>query len=632
LKLLSEFRKQVNHLGVGNIRQAWFTSFNLSPHFVETYILQALAGQNERMSSIADYEALQQKLLDQDIDIRFFSDEAAIDPSEPKRTSFHFHLVSPEILAPQLGNGVFHPKVIFLCDRDGNAIVGAGSSNLTVSGWGRNREAFLFRKISDVENRNRVLAFFRSLFVGVSAEFPELQISLDNEKASLPNWKFLSSLNGDRLFDHLAEGKGETLSVWSPYFSEDIVEFKRKFVDQQLGADVQMVVYPDLIDDAGYTKIRIPDRSGIKQRLLDCNDIVFRKMHWEDSGSDVAMTHAKLWQFGQRMAVGSWNCTQAGTNVHLYDDSGASTCNVEAGILSTDAIIENVHSQELPVQDCLMPDDQLIREKEDLPKASDRLPFFLEAVFDWRTRLYTLTLKNFPNGESWLMRLPGVKDSVSLQLGDESLVIPGVAVNQLLKKRTYSVQKDGGHNVYTGIVIEKGVRERPAYRFETFSDLLDAWNSGKPEAQNQMQAAVTVKQSEGLEEFGDIALQPEKSVRPDYFRMFRAFQNMREKFTAKPDEGETRRLIQAYPGSLRETAEKIREIVEDKEFSDVFRWLLKMEYQTVLKTAREQAMQHGLEIDWTGLSLSDIQTDITGADSDLISLVVELADYERSAA
>jgi hypothetical protein len=628
LKLISEFRKQIDRLGIDNIRQAWFTSFNLSPHFVETYILQALAGQNERMSSLADYEALQQKLLDQDTDIRFFSDASAIDPSEPKRTSIPFHLVNPRLLGPSLANGVFHPKVMLLRAEDGTTVVGTGSANLTVSGWGRNREVFLFRRINDTINRERVLSFFRRLFGVVSADFPDLQISVSDEEGASPDWRFLSSLNGDRLFDFLKEGRGDVLSVWSPYFSEDIVAFKRSFVDPQFGPNVRMVVYPDVVEDAGYVRVRISDKPDVKAKLAAAQDIAFRKVHWQDAGSDVAMTHAKVWQFGQKTAVGSWNCTQAGTNVHLNDDSGRHSCNIEAGIVLTDAVLDDVAYKELSVQDCLMPDDQLKQEQEALPKGSERLPFFLEVTFDWQSRAFGLKMRGVPGGERWRLSLPGKKSPILLPHGEGEHTVAGVSIGDVMRKRTYAVQQEGDQRVFSGIVVEKGIRERPAYRFETFSDLLDAWNSGQPERKSEMHPPAVAAQTEGFEEIGSYAALPAKSARPDYFRMFRAFQNMQEKFNNGAGGDEVRRLIQTYPGSLVETSEKIRDIVGKGEFSEIFRWFLKMEYQAVLNVARAKADHHGLTIEWDALSLADVEVAVPGAGRDLLALAAKLAEYD----
>lgn len=631
MKLLSDFRKQINRLGVENIRQAWFTSFNLSPHFAETYILQALAGQSERMSTLADYEALQQKLLDQNIDIRFFSDAAAIDPSEPKRTSFNFHLVNPKVMAPQFSHGVFHPKVIFLRSEDGAAIVGAGSANLTVSGWGRNREVFVFKKVNDAVNRDRILSFFKSLFQAVNAVFPPIEIKVDDGNIQPPDWQFLSSLNNDRLIDRLKDGYGDTLSVWSPYFSEDIVAFKRDFIDGQMGPNVKMVIYPDVLEHDGRSRIRMSDKPEVKKKLQECQDIVFRKMQWDDADARINMTHAKLWQFGNGTAVGSWNCTQAGANVHLNLTDGSMPCNVEAGILLTGILLEDVKASNFSIVDCLMPADQLKDEQEELPGESDRLPFFLEVCFDWELRSYMLTIGDLPGDENWLLTLPGKPEPVRLSSENKTLSADNLTVNALMRKRTYIVRKQGDQTDYSGIIIEKGVRERPVYRFDNFGDLLDAWCAGKPEQKTEMHTPRASRQAEGLEEIAGASVQ-EESHSPDYFRMFRAFQNMRDKFSEDPDSYETRRLIQTYPGSLFETSEKIQEIIKNNEFSQVFRWFLEKEYQAVLKTAQKQADKHGLQIDWQSLKLPGARVRIRGADRALLMLVTRLAGYERRTA
>ncbi|MFZ5573027.1 MAG: hypothetical protein ACOZF0_21715 [Thermodesulfobacteriota bacterium] len=631
MRLLSKFRHQINELQKHSpIRQAWFTSFNLSPHFVETYILQAIAGQNEKLSSVADYEVLQQRLLEQNIDIRFFSDAAAIDSSEPKRTSFNFHMINPRQLDAKYAKGVFHPKVIFLRTEDGVAVVGAGSANLTMSGWGRNREVFQFKRINDTNNSERVLDFFKILFQHFDIDFPEINIKTQNtgESVLAPDWLFLSSLNDDRLFDHLKDQEGEALSVWSPYFSEDLVGFKRNHIDPAFNRKVRLVVYPDIVTQNNLEQVRIPDTPENRMKLSECEDIVFRKMLYDDADIPIAMTHAKIWHVGRRMAIGSWNCTQAGTNVHLEDTSAGN--NVEAGILLMNETPEGLESEEILKEKCLMPADQLKEEQEDLPKDQERLPFFIAVCFDWQSRSYKVSVKDVPVNEDWRLSLPGKKKTVSIEsLKDEKTIIKEVDIKPLLTHRTYTIENIDKQQKYFGLIIEKGVMERPPHQFESLVDLFDAWNDGRPQKNTAAHTLRAASGSEGLEEIGGEIAHAE-SDHPDYFRMFRAFQNMRDKLDQENDEDELRRLIQVYPGCLMETGEKIRAILQQSEFSQVFRWMLKMEYQTLLQKARDCAGTSE-KIDWKALSMKDQDVRIDNTDKRILDLVIKLGKYDRSA-
>lgn len=648
MKLLEEFRKQVNRLGVENIRQAWFTSFNLSPHFIETYILQVLANQNQRMSSLADYEAMQTKLLDQDIDIRFFSDNAAIDISEPKRTSFPVHLLNPGELGAQFEQGVFHPKVIFLRAQDGTAIVGAGSANLSLSGWGRNREVFIFKRIEDVENSTRVHAFFRSLFQAAKLDFPDLKINPGEagKEEKAPNWKFLSSLNNDRLFDHLKDGAGDILHVCSPYFSEDLVQLKTNYIDAQLERSVKVSIYPDVVDNNGSKQVRISGSSEYREKLLSRPDIDFHKVCWP-ADSEVYMTHAKLWQFGNRMAVGSWNCTQAGTNVHLHSPGHGRLCNIEAGLLCNDISLENFVTLPLQLDNYWMPEEQLQKEQEDLPWNAGRLPFSLEVCFNWDAPThYLLVLEGSVGSDTWRINLPGVDETIVLSQTEQRVPLKREKLSVLMKKRFYTITGQESGIKISGIVIETGVNNRPAYVFESFTDLIDAWNSSAPEKKKDMHIPSILNSftttGEGLEEVGGGDLEKIELELPDYFRTFRAFKNMKERFSCETGEGEKSRnpsdsrrkqelfrLIQKDPGSLSELCDKVGEVLQNDKYTPVFRWIIKMEYQELYTLAQKEALPFHIEVDWPALSLAHVEVPVRIENKELLGLVRNLAGYSE---
>lgn len=213
-----------------------------------------------------------------------------------------------------------------------------------------------------------------------------------------------------------------------------------------------------------------------------------------------------------------------------------------------------------------------------------------------------------------------------------------------MSKRTFEVFRPADPVTYSGFIMEDNVDGRPTYGYENIGDLFDAWNAGKPESKTELHVPIadySGPQSEGFESINDIDTQQDSS-RMDYFKMFHAFQNMQKEFLNVDEQNsdelnrnEIRRLIQTYPGSLWETSEKIRELIEaqkkQNQFSQVFLWMLKNEYQSVLKTAQAQADRYELQIDWQHLSLAKLPVRIDGADKELLELVSKLAGYYWSA-
>jgi len=155
MKLYEKYKEIVKELGT--IKKAYFTTFNISPEFVERYILPPLVGENIPKNALG-YESINQKLeKTKKPDIKFFHDANMTKFDEGKKTSVAFY---PIVMT----NGVFHPKVIYL-EGDNAIYLIVGSGNLTLSGWGRNRESFRIIKIDKAPNLyNQAHNFFVDVF------------------------------------------------------------------------------------------------------------------------------------------------------------------------------------------------------------------------------------------------------------------------------------------------------------------------------------------------------------------------------------------------------------------------------------------------------------------------------------
>lgn len=142
MKLYTQYLSSLENLRKGGktIKKAYFTSFNLSPEFFETYILPPLLEEDIPDNSF-QYETLNVKLeeLEKKLDLKVFYDANMMQLNEQKRTILKFN---PILMTNEQGKrkGLFHPKVIYLENED-EGILFVGSGNLTLSGWGRNIEA-----------------------------------------------------------------------------------------------------------------------------------------------------------------------------------------------------------------------------------------------------------------------------------------------------------------------------------------------------------------------------------------------------------------------------------------------------------------------------------------------------------
>ena len=184
LKLIEAFSEQVKSLGP--LKRAWFTTFNLNIDFFERHVLSALLERDKPRSRI-DFELMQQTLngklketkksngkIESAIDVKIFADQRMYDAGDVKRTAIEIYGVNPSLLdkhSTRYGSfgdrTLFHPKVIYLEGDKGEAILGVGSANLTVSGWSTNQEVFVFKKVEHKKQLDEIQRFL-SIYLNIT--------------------------------------------------------------------------------------------------------------------------------------------------------------------------------------------------------------------------------------------------------------------------------------------------------------------------------------------------------------------------------------------------------------------------------------------------------------------------------
>lgn len=600
MKLLKTFAGQVKDLG--EIRKVWLTSFVIDIEFIETYLLPVILNMDVPKSRM-DYEAMQQELSTREIDVQVFCDKHFIEADQNKRTAIPVHGVSPGSL-PENGtvrfsdDSLFHPKVIYVQGEEG-AILGSGSANLTVSGWGRNREAFHFVPVLDSTLADSIAAFFEPVFENVQQPF-HWSFEVAGSQASSQSVVFCSSLSGPLFLNQLlGDDRSDELAVWSPYFSGDLaglVKSLHKFAENH---EIKVQVVPDRVENQ-YLRTRWSE--GLKE----LNDAGFFLLYTSPLKSDdrLSMAHLKLWKTPFALAIGSWNFTQPGAN--LPTGAGSDIFNVEAGFIFSDqSVVSSYLGEPLDVgPELFATPDQMKQESLFVPKV---LPFDLHVVFDWQAERYSISgkwLGKAPPLDGYQLKLPGVDashwlewDSSTLQLKDLSM---GVSeTKHLLVNHRYEVLLDGEIEG-SGLIIEKLASYRRAQQYDDLTGLLDAMviSAGEPSPDD---VNYRVRETEDGEVLVDSLYTEEEGFNEDreaampdisYFRLFSACHHYAEVIGKCLNPRELEHWVFTRPGCLQEFVEKVSTRI-GKTSKGMFNWFLAQEVNDLCAAARVRHKEFG---------------------------------------
>jgi hypothetical protein len=643
MKLLAELQKQVSSMG--QLCRAWFTSFSVDIEFVETYILSATLAVNAPRTRL-EYEQLQHALTEKNIDFRVFCDPRFIETHRIKRTCIPVHGIRPARTTEYFSDAsLFHPKVIYLEDVEGKRIIGAGSANLTVAGWGRNLEVFQFFEVGTDENYRAILAFFTHL-----CRAADISCALDRKwKPGGPSedWRFVHSFQ-DRSFAQqlLGDGNVGDLLVWSPYLPRDLARFVDSLDVAAGGAHLRIHLVPDRIEG----KLRTEWRTSLAQMLEQGRLAVYENPAPRHPNTDLC--HAKVWKLQDKVAIGSWNFTGPGSN-SLRDERGNRSLdnNIEAGFIILDGhdLREACGRKlELDAKDFASPAllDEESLQVDPLP------PFDLHVSFDWREHKYVFCGKWLGDGprDGFSVRLPGVEETVQLTWGsDDFPAQPGelnVDDSALLRDRVYIVYH-GGREVHRALLQELQVKARRAQAFDTLQDLLEAFvqhdDPGslhdlplRGALDNDPLSAAIAAMAESDTMSGDASL---RAGGISYFRLFHSMHAYRLKLSMLKRLEDLDLHVFSSPGCLLELHDKTKDEIKQPG-REVFNWFLASEVQALCKFAlarrHELAGSVGKRASgyaavplarWRKLAI-DVPAAPAGVHGDYMKLVMDQCKYE----
>lgn len=594
MKLLTAFKEQIKTLG--ELRYVWFTSFNINIEFIETYLLPAVLDM-ELPKTRLDYEHFQIALIEKEIDFRIFCDRRFMEADKNKRTAIPVHGVSPAQWGEWFSKeSLFHPKMIYLEDVHGKKILGTGSANLTLSGWGRNQEVFSFHRVETKKQYDSVRYFFAEIAanVGLPEGLPERR-GLPREEGG---WTFVHSFQNESFIEQLfANARTRELLVWSPYLSKDVPAFIRRLKAVVEVEDIEIHLVPDRVMGQF---IRTPWTEGL-QELSGSGTLTF----YENPTSrhdNVELCHAKVWKLGSKLAIGSWNFTSRGANLLNETKGWDKGVNIEAGVIVSDGHSwRSAVGKKIELSAVAFASEDLLKEESlDVPVLP---PFDIQVQFDWREQRYEFS-GHWHDGtpeEGYAVKVPGHDDAMPLvwMPQNKELKVGALEIRDpsaLLHERRFQVVQ-GKKEVYRALITEIGLAHRRAQAFESLDDLLNAFVfGGEPGPSDDIPFRIPVSQnSESLaDDYKDASQVDVAQTAGDisYFRLFQATHQYNEKLKGIKSVVELNSWVFSRPGCLVELVEKTREKVKSGEPTP-FNWFLAQEVQTLCHTAERRRRELG---------------------------------------
>jgi len=605
---------------VGQVRRAWFTTFNLDIHFFERFIFPLLTGKDfTQMQTPQDYESLSQSLdysgepADGRLELHLFYDYRKLETgTQAKLTTVQIHPVNiAEFSEPKknwFAGGIFHPKVALLENKEGALWLMAGSGNLTLSGWSRNCECIAFEPIVSTATARPVYHFFLALFRHTqSKNFVEVHPLIrrlrdgrgfrsKHNNTSFSDWTFLSSMEDRTLFEQLSHAKNNKhdLFVWSPYFDARLDEL----VDQIPGSGGKIHLIP-----APNREGRIGISKETFEKLKNREDIHLME---DSSRAPEQFTHAKIWLCENRLAIGSWNCTRAGLNLP------SAPRNMEAGIIYR---LPDHQTREL---------EQLCRKLK--PLENPALSTEMELEEDRKSLLedFSFAIPLVLNWEELKIRIEGNISADTTKKSCEPgnvLVLPGLgrcnpsdlnegidvrnATTFLLKDRLYTFESSDGKILYRGYLLESSLENRPVQGFRDLDDFLSGWIMGQPENQT-FRHSLNYKADSGSGD--DLSEQTDAifstGLRNTWFAAFLAFDQIASRIVQVNKSGKSTeqkmldyiRIGRVIPGNLTELRRHLQFVLDaylskEKDFriSKVYLWFLIEKANAVFKLFNDES-------------------------------------------
>lgn len=457
MKILNEFRNLVKK--IGKLEKAYFTTYNISLSFVEKYILTSLFDLDPCKDEY-DYYDLDLKLMNEKIDIKFFYDLNMYDFSlDEKRTMLEIYPIKQE-------HGVFHPKVIYLEGEITSYLI-VGSGNLTKSGWSENIECFQLVEIyKDSNLAKQTNQFFNEVFKlsGInkreSRKITPQKAFPENTFNDEVNFIFSCKYNKEDsiLINSLELDFSDSIFVWSPYFSKDIIELSEKEFENKI-----LHIIPDFISE---DRIRVDEEKILDNFSKQENILIYKDLEKPEKQK---VNHSKLWIANNKIVIGSYNFTRQA----LYGN------NFEAALvlkIEMDNILTSRYEKIDPAKL-----QTSIEKSEDDKEINSSYTSLFQLIVNWKNR--TIILKRIV--------LSKKIETITLSLHNKTYIFNSIEneyyintnfskselqslFNIFLIDKEFSIY-DSEDLLFKGLILEEGANQsnREILHIETLAEMLN---------------------------------------------------------------------------------------------------------------------------------------------------------------
>lgn len=553
MKLYTKYLSELENLRKGGrtIKKAYFTSFNLSPEFFEKYILPPLL-EEETPDNSFQYESLNVKLeaLEKKLDIKVFYDANMIQLNEQKRTILKF---TPVLMTNEQGKrkGLFHPKVIYIENDKGKGKLFVGSGNLTLSGWGRNTEAF---QIVDVDINSNLYNQQYNFFIDVQIQANILKKGEKRYKQTHldKKYNFIYSFENDSensiFLKSIDSNTSTKLYVWSPYFSDEL----DPIINDNFKAVEKVHIIPDLVGID--KKIRLKKKPKSEQ-------VEFYSL--EDDNSE-NMNHSKIWISDNRIGIGSYNFTKEA----LFG------VNFEAAIVreikNIDLTLKKIDFNEMSEEE--FNDEKLV--------LNTNFDLVFELVADWKDRTFEINHIVGDEIEGFKVLLPSGKEYLKEELDSLSMVEAEKIFRALIRNKIFKV-KYKSEIVYEGIIFEKSTEGfREPIKVETINDLFISFLDKKEPFSSKKLKNRNINFDENNNERYE---NQTDSSYLNYFNLFKGFENLLNKLTEVKSEIDLKHYCFTSGNSVSSIMVVIEEYKEDEKHHNLFTYLFIKEFNLLVK-------------------------------------------------
>lgn len=432
------------------------------------------------------------------------------------------------------------------------------SSNLTVSGYGRNQEVFSYIKVESQIVAKELSSFIKDLSKDENGrhkailDYLENGSFIDNEDVS-----FFWTHNAlkETLASYIQDKKPKDITVVSPYFDSDGPKnLLEGFGFLSENSDKKVKIYPSKKGDC--FNITKESYKELVSHGVDFYEMISEKDRF---------IHAKLIKFNDCLIIGSYNFTHAALEGH----------NSEAALIykKIDPDFDFENRKNVKNEKCFLDNNKSLGKEEGQNSQED---VFITVEVDWKAEEQVNVHFEYSGEEkNWTLYLGAIgsgdkkgyiADSEDFEQNDFRKPLDDETKENILKHKSFSLYK-AGILCTTGLISEKNWEEsRPAISCENFYDAVKEWWSDEKSAGGGRNTDPLLFPEDGsTDELLGVLKDTSMDVFDNYFYLAKSFENLISDIKESISNKDSKRLENIFilqPGSLKNLIDLLKNLYD----------------------------------------------------------------------